>query len=107
VRRGRACARPAHGGGASHCPCISTSTRRRDPSGATSQDIRAGEYEALPKKLADAAWKPDAGPARFNERLGATVVGAREFLIAYNVNLNTRDPKLANEVALNIAKRDA
>lgn len=75
-------------------------------------DIRAGEYEALPKKLSDAAWKPDAGPARFNERLGATVVGAREFLIAYNVNLNTRDPKLANEVALNIReagrlKRDA
>jgi len=75
-------------------------------------DIRAGEYEALPKKLADAAWKPDAGPASFNERLGATVVGAREFLIAYNINLNTRDPKLANEVALNIReagrlKRDA
>ena len=75
-------------------------------------DIRAGEYEALPKKLSDAAWKPDAGPASFNERLGATVVGAREFLIAYNVNLNTREPKLANEVALSIReagrlKRDA
>jgi glutamate formiminotransferase len=65
-------------------------------------DIRAGEYEALPKKLADAAWKPDAGPARFNARSGATVVGAREFLIAYNVNLNTREAKLANEIALNI-----
>ena len=75
-------------------------------------DIRSGEYEALPKKLADPAWKPDSGPAAFNARLGATVVGAREFLIAYNVNLNTRDPKLANEVALNIReagrlKRDA
>jgi glutamate formiminotransferase/formiminotetrahydrofolate cyclodeaminase len=75
-------------------------------------DIRAGEYEALPKKLADPAWKPDAGPASFNARLGATVVGAREFLIAYNVNVNTRDQKLANEVALNIReagrfKRDA
>jgi glutamate formiminotransferase len=65
-------------------------------------DIRAGEYEALPKKLADAAWKPDAGPARFNARSGAAVVGAREFLIAYNVNLNTREAKLANEIALNI-----
>ena len=65
-------------------------------------DVRAGEYEALPKKLADAAWRPDAGPAKFNARLGATVVGAREFLIAYNVNLNTRDQKLANEVALSI-----
>lgn len=75
-------------------------------------EIRAGEYEALAKKLADPAWKPDAGPAKFNARLGATVVGAREFLIAYNVNVNTRDQKLANEVALNIReagrlKRDA
>ncbi|MGH8197735.1 MAG: glutamate formimidoyltransferase [Steroidobacteraceae bacterium] len=65
-------------------------------------DLRAGEYEGLRQKLADPAWAPDAGPAIFNERLGATVVGAREFLIAYNVNVNTRDQKLANEVALNI-----
>ena len=75
-------------------------------------DIRAGEYEGLAKKLADPAWKPDAGPATFNARLGATVVGAREFLIAYNINVNTREQKLANEVALNIReagrlKRDA
>lgn len=75
-------------------------------------DIRAGEYEGLRKKLADPSWAPDAGPATFNARLGATVVGAREFLIAYNVNLNTREQKLANEVALNIReagrlKRDA
>ena len=75
-------------------------------------DIRAGEYEGLEKKLADPAWKPDAGPAKFNSRLGATVVGAREFLIAYNVNVNTRLATLANEVALNIReagrlKRDA
>jgi glutamate formiminotransferase/formiminotetrahydrofolate cyclodeaminase len=75
-------------------------------------DVRAGEYEGLPRKLADPAWAPDAGPAKFNVRLGATVVGAREFLIAYNVNVNTREQKLANEVALNIReagrlKRDA
>lgn len=75
-------------------------------------DIRAGEYEALASKLTDPAWAPDAGPAKFNARLGATVVGAREFLIAYNVNVNTRDAKLANEVALSIReagrlKRDA
>ena len=75
-------------------------------------DIRAGEYEGLASRLADPAWKPDAGPATFNARLGATVVGAREFLIAYNVNVNTREQKLANEVALNIReagrlKRDA
>jgi glutamate formiminotransferase/formiminotetrahydrofolate cyclodeaminase len=75
-------------------------------------NIRAGEYEGLAGKLADPAWQPDAGPARFNPRSGATVVGAREFLLAYNVNLNTLDRKLANEIALNIreggrAARDA
>jgi len=65
-------------------------------------DIRAGEYEGLERKLQDPAWAPDAGPARFDSRFGAPVVGAREFLIAYNVNLNTRDRKLANEIALTI-----
>ena len=64
--------------------------------------IRAGEYEALERKLQDPVWAPDAGPARFDPRFGAPVVGAREFLIAYNVNLNTRDRRLANEIALNI-----
>ncbi len=75
-------------------------------------NIRAGEYEGLADKLASPAWAPDAGPARFNARSGGTVVGAREFLLAYNVNLNTLDRRLANEIALNIreggrAKRDA
>ena len=63
-------------------------------------NIRTGEYEGLERKLQDPAWAPDAGPARFDARFGAPVVGAREFLIAYNVNLNTRDRKLANEIAL-------
>jgi len=75
-------------------------------------NIRAGEYEGLAEKLAQPSWAPDAGPARVNARSGATVVGAREFLLAYNVNLNTLDRRLANEIALNIreggrAKRDA
>lgn len=65
-------------------------------------DIRSGEYEALPDKLKKPEWAPDFGPASFDPRWGATVVGAREFLIAYNVNLNTRDRKLAHEIALNI-----
>lgn len=64
--------------------------------------VRAGEYEGLPAKLADPAGKPDFGPAEFNPRTGATAIGARQFLIAYNVNLNTRDKKLASEIALNI-----
>jgi len=57
--------------------------------------IRAGEYEGLSKKLKDPNWKPDYGKAEFNARSGATVIGARKFLIAYNVNLNTRDQKKA------------
>jgi glutamate formiminotransferase/formiminotetrahydrofolate cyclodeaminase len=65
-------------------------------------DIRQGEYEGLGQKLKDPAWKPDFGPAAFDARSGATVIGAREFLIAYNVTLNTREKKLAQEIALNI-----
>lgn len=64
--------------------------------------IRKGEYEGLLEKLKDPAWKPDYGPSEFNPRSGATVTGARMFLIAYNVNLNTNDAKLANEIALRI-----
>ncbi len=62
-------------------------------------DVRAGEYEGLAEKMAHPDWRPDYGPAEFNPGAGATVIGAREFLIAYNVNLNTRDPRLANEIA--------
>jgi glutamate formiminotransferase/formiminotetrahydrofolate cyclodeaminase len=62
-------------------------------------EIRAGEYEALPEKMTKPEWKPDFGPHAFNERSGATVIGAREFLIAYNINLNTRDTKKATEIA--------
>ncbi len=65
-------------------------------------DIRTGEYEGLASKLLDPRWKPDFGPAEFNPKTGAFVIGAREFLIAYNVNLNTRDAKLASEIALRI-----
>lgn len=65
-------------------------------------DIRKGEYEALPTKLADPSFKPDFGPAKFNSVSGATVIGARPFLIAYNVNLNTKSKKLANEIAFSI-----
>jgi glutamate formiminotransferase/formiminotetrahydrofolate cyclodeaminase len=68
-------------------------------------DIRSGEYEALGAKLARPEWAPDFGPAAFVPRWGATVVGAREFLIAYNVNLNTRDKRLANEVALAVREQ--
>lgn len=64
--------------------------------------VRSGEYEGLEAKLMDPEWIPDFGPARFDPRWGATVTGAREFLIAYNVNLNTKDKRLAQDIALSI-----
>ncbi len=67
--------------------------------------IRKGEYEGLEDKLNDPAWKPDYGPARFNARSGATVIGVREFLIAYNVTLNTREKKYAVDIALELREK--
>jgi glutamate formiminotransferase / formiminotetrahydrofolate cyclodeaminase len=67
--------------------------------------IRAGEYEGLAKKLADPKWKPDFGPASFNPKTGATAIGARKFLVAYNVNLNVTDTRLANRVAFDVREK--
>ena len=64
--------------------------------------IRAGEYEGFFKKITDPSWKPDFGPAVFDAKRGATVIGARDFLIAYNVNLNTTSTRRANAVAFDI-----
>ena len=64
--------------------------------------IRAGEYEALPDKLARPEWKPDFGPAAFHAKSGATVIGARDFLVAYNINLNTTSTRRANSVAFDV-----
>lgn len=68
-------------------------------------DIRAGEYEGLAAKLADPTWRPDYGPTSFVPTSGATVVGARTFLVAYNVNLNTTDRRLANRVAFDVREK--
>ena len=68
-------------------------------------DVRAGEYEGLAAKLADPAWQPDFGPATFLPRSGASVVGARPFLVAYNVNLNTVDKRLATRIAGEIREK--
>jgi glutamate formiminotransferase/formiminotetrahydrofolate cyclodeaminase len=70
------------------------------PARANLSIVRKGEYEGLEEKLRDPEWKPDYGEARFNPRSGATATGARVFLIAYNVNLNTSDTGPANEIAL-------
>jgi glutamate formiminotransferase / formiminotetrahydrofolate cyclodeaminase len=67
--------------------------------------IRAGEYEGLAEKIRKPEWKPDYGPAEFNPRCGATAVGARKFLIAYNVNVNSRNQRLAHNIALDIRER--
>jgi len=64
--------------------------------------IRAGEYEGFFKKIKEPQWKPDFGPTEFPVKSGATVIGARDFLIAYNVNLNTKSVKRANSVAFDI-----
>lgn len=64
--------------------------------------IREGEYEGLSSKIIKSEWKPDFGPSEFNSRSGATVIGARDFLIAYNINLNTRDERLATDIAFEL-----
>ena len=68
-------------------------------------DVREGEYEGCAKKMSDERWKPDFGPQDFVAKSGATVIGARKFLVAYNVNLNTLDKRLANRVAFDIRER--
>jgi len=67
--------------------------------------IRSGEYEGLADKIKRPEWKPDFGPAQFNPRSGATVMGVREFLIAYNINLNTRQAKYATDIAFELRQR--
>ncbi|MFA6482676.1 MAG: glutamate formimidoyltransferase [Bacteroidales bacterium] len=65
-------------------------------------NIRSGEYEGLPEKLKDPEWKPDFGPAEFVPRTGSIAIGARNFLVAYNVNLNTTSTRRANSIAFDI-----
>ena len=75
----------------------------RSPESRNLARVRTGEYEGLAKRLGEGA--PDAGPAEFNARSGATAVGAREFLIAWNINLNTRERTYANEIAYELRER--
>jgi glutamate formiminotransferase/formiminotetrahydrofolate cyclodeaminase len=67
--------------------------------------VRAGEYEGLAARLTDPEWVPDFGPASFNGRSGATAVGARGFLIAYNINLNTTSTRIANAIAFDVREK--
>ncbi len=73
-----------------------------NPSRSNLSIIRAGEYEGFFEKIKQPAWQPDFGAAEFNAKSGATVIGARDFLVAYNVNLNTRSTRRANSVAFDV-----
>ena len=75
------------------------------PSRSNLSVIRSGEYEGLSKKLSDPKWKPDYGPSTFNKKSGATVIGARNFLIAYNINLNSKDKRIATDIAFEIREK--
>ncbi len=75
---------------------------QKDPARKNLSIIREGEYEGFFKKIKLPAWKPDFGPARFDAKRGATVIGARDFLVAYNVNLNTTSVRRANSVAFDV-----
>jgi glutamate formiminotransferase/formiminotetrahydrofolate cyclodeaminase len=67
--------------------------------------VRKGEYESLPEKMKDPAWKPDFGPHQFRPRFGAVHIGARKFLVAYNINLNSRFARHAKDIALRIREK--
>ena len=67
--------------------------------------VRSGEYEGIADKIGKAEWKPDFGPATFNEKSGNTAIGARDFLVAYNVNLNTTSTRRANSVAFDVREQ--
>ncbi|MBP7477622.1 MAG: glutamate formimidoyltransferase, partial [Chitinophagales bacterium] len=68
-------------------------------------NVRAGEYEGIADKINQPEWKPDFGPAKFNEKSGNIAIGARNFLIAYNVNLNTTSEKRANSIAFDVREQ--
>src|SRR5213083_1468747 len=77
----------------------------KDKSRSNLSIIRAGEYEGFFEKIKQPEWKPDFGPAVFNEKSGATVIGVRDFLVAYNANLNTKSVRRANSVAFDVREQ--
>src|SRR5947207_12453623 len=77
----------------------------KDKSRSNLSIIRAGEYEGFFEKIKQPEWKPDFGPAVFNEKSGGTVIGVRDFLVAYNVNLNTKSVRRATSVAFDVREQ--
>ncbi len=68
-------------------------------------NVRSGEYEGLKEKLTKKTWKPDFGTTFFNKKSGAVAIGVRDFLIAYNINLNTKSTRLANAIAFDVREK--
>jgi glutamate formiminotransferase/formiminotetrahydrofolate cyclodeaminase len=89
-------------GEALHIPVYLYESAAQKPERQNLATIRSGEYEGFADKIKDPNWAPDFGPAVFNEKSGATVIGARDFLVAYNVNLNTTSTRRANSVAFDL-----
>lgn len=88
-----------------HIPVFLYEEAATSPGRKNLAHVRKGEYEGLPEKLKNPHWTPDFGPAQFNAKAGAIAIGAREFLIAYNINLNTRDKEYANDIAFELRKK--
>ncbi len=82
-----------------HIPVFLYGEAAKIPERRDLASIRAGQYEGLEARLTDSRWKPDYGPAAFNKNSGATAIGAREFLIAYNVYLSTNHKEIAHDIA--------
>lgn len=85
-----------------HIPVYLYETAQPDKKRSNLSVIRAGEYEGFFKKIKQPEWKPDFGPAEFDIKRGGTVIGARDFLVAYNVNLNTTSTRRANAIAFDV-----
>ncbi len=83
-------------------PVYAYEAAQPDPLRKNLSVIRAGEYEGFEEKMKQPAWTPDFGPATFNPKSGATVIGARDFLVAFNVNLNTTSTRRANAIAFDV-----
>ena len=83
-------------------PCYLYEESQCNPDRKNLSIIRAGEYEGFSEKIKKPEWKPDFGPQIFDEKRGATVIGARDFLVAFNVNLNTTSTRRANSIAFDV-----
>ncbi len=92
-------------GGELNIPVYCYENAALEPKRRNLANCRSGEYEGLPDKLKKSEWKPDFGPAQFNAKAGATAVGARDFLVAYNINLNTTSTRRANAIAFDVREK--